>query len=425
MPRIMVSIVFLFVGGPAIAGDWPQWLGPNRDCGTQETVAPWKEAPKVVWRQFVEEGHSSPIVAGGKVFLHTKVKDRDEEQVQAWEADTGKIVWTASFHPPRPFTSIFGNGPRATPAFHEGKIYTYSVTGVLRCLDAASGHIDWQVDTIEDFKAPKLFFGAACSPLVEGNRVFIDVGAKGASIVAFDKSTGAVCWKAPIVWKGKTGNDKVVDDRASYSSPILFPKADRRQVVFLTHGGLVSLSPKDGHVNWQYPFVDALSESSGTPVHSGTVLVGSSITVGALALRLEDGKDRSEVQEIWKNPDLNCYFSTPVAVGAEYLYFVSGTKPPAFNIQSTLHCIETQTGKEIWKKSKIGKYHASLLRTGNNKLLLLDDAGELALLDPDPRGYKELARSNICGETWAHPALANGKLFVRDRKELIGMELVP
>ena len=160
----------------ALAGDWPQWLGPDRDCSSPESIAPWKSNPKVLWRQPVGEGHSSPIVAAGKVFLLTKVKDKDEEEVQAFDAADGKPSWTAAY-PRGVFTSIFGNGPRATPTFQGGKLYTFGVTGILSCLDARTGSIDWQVDTIKKFDAPKLFFGSSCSPLVDGNRVLVNVGA--------------------------------------------------------------------------------------------------------------------------------------------------------------------------------------------------------------------------------------------------------
>ena len=184
------------------------------------------------------------------------------------------------------------------------------------------------------------------------------------------------------------------------------------------------MDPQDGSVFWKQPLVDKLSESSSTPVRTGDIIVGSSITFGSLAVRLENANGHPTAAEAWKNPELNCYFSTPVAVGKDYLYVVTGTKPPALSIQSTLHCVDARTGKDLWTKPKIGKYHASLLRTGDAKLLLLDDAGYLALVDPDPKGYRELARSKVCGtDTWAHPALSDGRLYLRDRQELICLRL--
>jgi outer membrane protein assembly factor BamB len=400
---------YLLCAGLAAAGDWPQWLGPNRDGASSETIAPWKETPKVLWRHPAGEGNSSPVVANGRVFVHAKVKDKDEEEVLAVDASTGKLLWQV-IHPRSAFTSPYGNGPRGTPAVSGDRIYTFGITGVLRCLQASTGKQVWEVDTLTEFGAANPFFGMSCSPLVEGNHVLVNVGGKGASVVAFDKETGAVAWKN-------------LDDRASYSSPIVFGQGKERQVVFLTQQGLVSLNPTDGSLFWRFGLVDKLLESSTTPVRVGDLLVASAITYGSVGLRLETKDGKPSATQAWKNDALTCYFSTPVAVGQDYLYLVTGTKPPALFPQATLHCIEAKTGKELWHKSKVGKYHASLLRTGNEKLLMLEEGGNLVLLDPDPKEYRELARSKICGETWAHPALANGRLYVRDAKEIICLRM--
>jgi outer membrane protein assembly factor BamB len=394
----------------AQAGDWPQWLGPNRDGSSAEKVAPWKEAPKVLWRQPVGAGHSSPVVAGGRVFLHTKVKDKEEEEVAAWDARTGERTWHATY-PRASFSSQFGNGPRATPTVSGDRVYTFGVTGVLSCFDAATGKVVWHIDTLKDFAAKNLLFGTSCSPLVEGDRVLLNVGGKGASVVAFDKHDGKVRWKN-------------LDDPASYSSPIIFGDEGKRQVVVLTQQGLVSLNPSDGDLFWRFPLKDLLTESSTTPVHVGDFLIAGSITVGSVGLRLETKDGKPHADQVWKNGALTCYFSTPMAVGKDHVYLVTGINPLTFRrAQSTLRCIETCTGKELWQKSKVGDHHASLLRTGNDQLLMLDDAGNLMLLEPNPEEYRELCRSQVCGKTWAHPALADGRLYLRDEKELICLQL--
>jgi outer membrane protein assembly factor BamB len=392
------------------AAEWPQWLGPTRDGVSPETVAPWKGDLKVVWKQPVGEGNSSPIVAGGRVFIHAKVKDKDQEEVTAFDAKTGKEQWRTSY-PRTAITTLFGNGPRATPAVAGDRVYTFGLTGVLTCFDTANGKQVWQIDTLEKFQADNLFFGTSCSPLVDGKRVLVNVGGKGASIVAFDKDKGDVLWKSQ-------------DDKASYASPILIdPGKGRRQAVFLTHEGVVSLDPGDGSLLWRYPLTDALAESSTTPVRSGDLLLASSITFGSVGLHLEMKNDKPAAHEKWKNAALTCYFSTPLPVGTDHIYLVTGTKPPALKVEATLRCVETATGKELWQKPRVGKYHASLLRTGNDKLLMLDDAGNLILLDPSPREYRELARAKVCGQTWAHPALADGKFYVRDENNIICLQL--
>jgi len=391
----------------ALADDWPQWLGPTRDNVSPAAIAPWKDAPPTLWRHPVGEGHSSPVVAGGRVYLHAKVKDRDEEEVIAWDAASGRELWR-QVYPRAPFSSIFGLGPRATPAVSGEKLYTYGVTGILTCWEAASGKKVWQVDTLKEFNAKNLFFGISCSPLIEGDLLLLNVGGPGASIVAFKKETGEVAWK-------------VLDDKASYSSPVALGRGKERQIVFLTQQGLVGVSPADGGLFWKFPLVDKLSESSTTPVLAGDVLIGSSVTYGSAGLKLETREGRPAFSEAWKNPKLTCYISTPVPVGRDHVYMVTGTiiPPPS----ATLRCVDAKSGKELWSKPGIGKYHAALLRTTGDRLLMLDDAGGLALLEPDGAEYKELARSKVSGPTWAHPALAGGRLFLRDDKSLLCLRM--
>lgn len=409
MPWLRSLIALSLCTIAAAAGDWPQWLGPNRDGASPEKVAVWKDAPKVLWHQPVGAGHSSPVVADGKVFLHVKHKDKDEEVVLAFDAKTGQQAWNTNY-PRAKFDSPFGTGPRGTPAVVGGRVYTLGVTGVLSCLKADKGDIVWQVDTLKEFKAPNLRFGISGSPLIEKDLVLVNVGAKGASIVAFNKDKGDVVWKA-------------LDDPASYSSPVAYDQGGRRQAVFLTARGVVSLDPAKGTEFWKFPLVDLLSESSTTPVRHGDMLLASSVTYGGVGLKLESKDGKPAFTQAWKNGSLNCYFSTPVPVGKDHIYLVTGGLLPPPKV--TLRCVETATGKELWNKAGVGRYHASLLRTGDDKLLMLDDSGNLLLLQPNAKEYQEFARAKICGTTWAHPALSDGRLYLRDEKELICVQLAP
>jgi outer membrane protein assembly factor BamB len=398
---------------PLAAEDWPQWLGPRRDNTSTEKVAPWKGLLKVLWRQPVGEGNSSPVVAGGRVFVHAKLKDKNEEEVAAFDAKTGEERWRKSY-PRAEFKSLYGNGPRATPAVVSGRLYTFGITGILSCFEAATGEQVWQVDALKQLQASNLFFGMACSPLVEGDHVLINVGGKGKSIVAFDRHKGEVVWKS-------------LDDPASYSSPIAFGQGRDRQVVFLTGANVVSLNPASGEVFWRSPLKDALMESSTTPIHAGDLVMASSITYGSVGLHLEAKDGKPSAKQEWKNAELTSYFSTPVAAGPDHLFLVTGKNPLLVKKpEATLHCVEARTGKSLWQKGDIGKYHASLMRTDAGRLLLLTDSGELALLDPSPKEYRELARSKVSGpETWAHPALSDGRLYVRDKSELLCLQMAP
>jgi outer membrane protein assembly factor BamB len=411
MPGCRAIAVMLLVISVSRADDWPQWLGPHRNALSTETVSSWSEPPVALWRQPVGEGHSAPVVVGNIVILHTKVKDRDEEAITAFDFKTGRIVWTTSYRR-TPFTSIFGNGPRATPTVVDGRVFAFGVTGILSCIDLATGKLLWQIDTLKKYQAPNLFFGVSCSPLVEGNKVLVNVGGRDASIVAFATLDGKPLWHN-------------LDDGASYSSPIALGNGAARQIIFLTKQGLVSVEPQSGKVFWKYPLLDWLSESSSTPVRAGDFLLASSITFGMVGFRLQDPGKPPAAKEVWKNPDLTCYFSTPVPIGADHVFAVTGTKPPSSFVQANLRCIEAGTGKVLWEKPKVGQYHASLVRTANDKVLMLEDSGSLVLLEADPKQYHELSRAKICGDTWAHPALSQSRLLVRDRHELICLQLKP
>jgi outer membrane protein assembly factor BamB len=401
-----LAVCLLFATSAVRAEDWPGWLGPRRDGSSAEKVAPWKGDLKIAWKKPVGEAHSSPIVAEGKVFLHTKVKDKNIERVEAWDVKTGDSVWTKEYEH-APFKAFYGNGPRGTPSAAGGKLYTLGITGILSCFDAKDGATLWQVDTLKEFKATNLFFGVSCSPLVDESRVYVNVGGKGASLVAFEKDTGKTAWQS-------------LDDKASYSAPIMITQQGKKQLVCLTGANLVAVNPQDGKKIWEYPFRDILFESSTTPVRVGDLLFGSSITLGSVGLKLKG----DTVEKAWAEPKLTCYFSTPVAVGND-LYVVVGTNPLTGikGAKASLRCVDAATGKERWKKDNVGKYHASLTRTADNKLLLVEEGGALVLVDPDPKEYRELARATICGTTWAHPAVSNGRFFIRDNNQLVCVEL--
>ncbi len=385
------------------AGDWPQFLGPNRDNHTPEVIPAWKEAPKPVWSKPVGAAHSSPVVANGVVYAFFQPGKEPADALAAFDAATGEKKWEKSYERAK-FTPPFGTGPRGTPCVDGDSIYTLGSTGVLACWNAKNGEIRWKVDTLEKFQAKNLFFGISTSPTIVGDNVVIMVGGKEAGIVAFDKKSGEVAWKA-------------TSDPASYASPRTLGKGGADGLVFLTGSHVRGISAK-GKPLWAVPFRDRLNESSTTPVQAGDLIVASSVTAGSIAFdpTKVPADAKTEPSYAWKDEKLTCYFSTPVVVGKD-LYMVNGAAT-IVNPTITLRCVEAATGKVRWSQEKIGKYHAAIVRTGDDKLLALTDAGHLLLLDPSPEKYVELANSKVCGPTWAHPAIADGRIFVRDETHL-------
>ena len=407
MPRVLSSLVLALALPLSLsATDWPQFLGPHRDGTTTEEVAPWKGELKALWKKPVGEAHSSPVVVGGLVYAFYQPAGKNADALAAFDAKTGELKWEKSYDRAE-FKPLFGNGPRSTPLVSGGKVFTLGGTGILACWDAKTGEIDWKVDTLKDFNAKNLFFGVSTSPVMVGDdKVVVMVGGKGAGVVAFDAKTGKPAWQA-------------TDDPASYASPVFV----NNQVVTLTGANLLALSPK-GEKLWSVPFKDRLNESSTTPLVVGDAVIASSVTAGSICVRAAEKDGKFTPEKVWEKKALTCYFSTPVVAG-DHLYMVNGAATLA-NPTITLRCVELKTGNVAWEKKNVGKYHAAIVRcgpAGKERLLMLDDNGYLTLFEADPKEYKELARSKVCGATWAHPALVDGRLYLRDDKELVCVPL--
>jgi outer membrane protein assembly factor BamB len=411
MPRLCSLLVLVVVAPLANAGDWPQWLGPKRDGASAEKVAAWKAEPKAAWRADVGAGFSVPVVAAGKCFVHARVPGKDAEEVITLDARTGKEWWRKSYGR-APFFSVINTGPQATPAVVKGRVYTYGITGVLSCYAAEDGKPVWQTDVFKALKVELPRFGATSSPLVVGNRVLVAVGGKGSAVVAFDTDNGEVAWKA-------------LDGPVSTASPIVYLNKSKKaeaslEAVFINNRSLVALNPFDGEVSWEHPLSEQSLGTSPSPVVAGDLLLASSAYEGGVGVRLTHQDGKTTAAEAWKNANLSGYFSTPVACGKDYIYMVTTQSKP--QPTATLRCVEVKGGKELWNKPKVGFFHAGLLRAGDDRLLLLDDSGNLRLLEHDPKGYHELAKVRVCGSTFVTPALANGRLYVRDSQ---GVACVP
>jgi len=401
MKAIRTSVALLLVATIAHADDWSQWRGSKRDGSTGDKVTPWKEAPKKLWEHPVGAGYSVPTIAGERVFVHDRVPEKDQERVVAYDAKTGKELWQDVYER-APYGSVLNSGPQATPTVAGNRLFAFGITGVLTCYAADTGSRVWQVDTYKKLGATLPRFGVTCSPIVVGNRVIVAVGGKDSAVAAFDTEKGELQWKA-------------LDESAGTASPVLMTRKGKLpDVVFMTSLRLAALSPLDGKVSWEHPLVFQPSGSAPTPLVAGNEILTSTMTNGSTLVKLDVKDDKPITGQVWQQKDLAGYFSSGVA-GKDRLYLVTNTLKPI--PAATLRCVERETGKEIWKKS-IGYFHAGLIRTGDGQLLVLSDDGHLRLIEDLGTEAKEHCTAKVCGGTLTNPAFADGRVYVRDDKNV-------
>lgn len=385
--------------------DWPQFLGPTRDGVYHGTnlAASWpKEGPPLLWQKTVGPGFSGAVVASGKLILFHQVGAK--EVVECLDAKNGKALW--SFDYPSSYQDSYGRGegPRATPAIADGRVYTFGAEGALHCLDFESGKKLWSIDARNRFKAGTGFFGIVCSPLVEGAAVLLNVGGKdGASIVAFDKVSGKVLWTAS-------------DDEASYSSPVAATIKGKRYVFFLIRNQLTALDPISGKVFFEFPWRPQIqaSVSAATPLIIGDLIfISASYGAGAATLRFKE----SGPEKIWgADGVLSNHYATSVHHNG-FLYGFDGRQEQGCN----LRCVELETGKMRWSEDGFG---AGTLMLAGDQLLILTEKGELVRAPATPLQFKPSARAQILPfQARAYPALANGLLYARSKDKLVCVDL--
>lgn len=398
----LVVAVAGLLPGLARGGDWPQWRGPGRDGIWQENNLPETLAglqPR--WRQAIGGGYAGIAATGGRVYtLDHQKQPREVERVLCLDAVTGKTLWTHDC--PVTYGKMeFGNGPRSTPTVWDGQVYTYGALGHLHCLDAATGKVLWSRDVVKDFKGRIPTWGHSCSPLVDGDRLLVQVGGQPeACLVALERTTGKE------VWRG-------LADRPGYSSPILIQAGKDRQLVYWTPEHVAGLEPATGKVRWQVPYATNYDVTISDPVwHEGILLV-SDYWEGSKALRLDDGQPRVA----WEGRRLSCLMSTPLWHDG-HVY--------ALDRKNGLKCIEMRTGKIKWEGATIttkgNNPQATLVWAGapqGGRALILNEKGELILARLTSEKYQEISRIAVIEGTWAHPAYADGCVFVRNDKEIV------
>ncbi len=396
--RISMLLLLVITG---LAADWPQWRGANRDNVWLQKDLPQRLPTelKPLWKRPIGGGYGGIAVESGRVYVQDRqVKPKEVERVLCLDARSGEVLWEHAYEVEYGKLD-YGNGPRATPTVHAGKVYTLGALGHLHCLEAQTGKVIWTCDTVKRFNGKIPTWGHACSPLVEGKTLIVQVGGRGALLVALDLETGQEVWKS-------------LDDPPGYSSPVIVESGKWRQLVYFTPRHVVGLEPATGKLLWQVPFEGITYDVAiSDVVFSDGVLLASNYWSGSMAIRLDENGRNPKV--VWEGTDLSLLMSTPL-VKDGYVY--------ALDRFRGLKCLEMATGKILWENQHVTPRdrnpQASLVWVGGNRALILNTPGELLLVELTPKGLTPLGKAKIVGRTWAHPGFGDGHVFARtDSKE--------
>ena len=409
-----VAIVSLFAT-MARADDWPQWRGPNRDGVWNETgiLQTFPQGGlKVRWRVPVGPGWSSPVVAQGRVYVSDSELTRPQarECIHCFDEASGKPLWTHTYevnYPEWAFEQAQGGGPRATPIVEAGRVYALGGLGHLCCLDARTGEAVWKRNLAADYQVQE-FTGITASPLIEGNRLVVCIGGKpAAGVVAFEKDTGKEAWRA-------------LNEKPSYSSPIVITAGGARQLIVWTAASVTSLNPTTGQPYWREKFVTVTEYAVSTPVHSDDLLL-----VGGLMFKLDPDKPAASV--LW--PESR-------ATARRVLSNVSTAMirdGHLYSARSSGHLVrlDARSGRQLWETDKATGLQSGAaihLTANGDSTLLFNDRGELIRARLTPAGYEEISRVALIEPTssfanrkvaWPPPAFANRHVFARSDRELI------
>lgn len=401
--RCCLLLALAVLGTGSVQGaDWPQFRGPNRDGLSKETglLKAWpKDGPTKVWSvNNLGLGFGTPSVAEGKIF---GLGTRDgKDGVWAIEESNGKELWFTPFDDPRKTNQ--NNGPSSTPTVVGGKAYALSSKGKLVCLDTKDGKLDWQVDFVKDFGGSVPGWGYTESPLIDGDKLICTPGGKN-TLVALDKNTGKVIWKAAVPKA----------DGAHYASAILVESSGQKQYVQFVRGGVVAVGASDGAFLWRYDAPANGTANCSTPIfHDGHVYAASAYgTGGGLAKVAKEG-EKFAATEVYFEKKLQNHHGGLVLVDG-YLYGEGSGK---------LTCTNFLTGEVAWSEPKVSK---GSLTYADGHLYCRAEGGKgtVVLVEANPKKFVEKGRFEQPDRSklnaWAHPVVANGKLYVRDQELLL------
>ena len=389
--------------------EWPQWGGPNRDfkCDSKKLANRWPAgAPRKLWVRPLGEGHSSIVSDSGR--LYTMYRKGAREYVVCLDARSGRTLWERSYAAPflPKMDMSYGSGPHSTPVVSGDFIYSVGTTGKLLCLNKTTGKEVWGHDLWRDLGGTVINVGYSSSPIAYEDRIIVQVGGAGHSLVAFNSKDGSIAWKAH-------------DFRNSSSSPILIDVDGQKQLVAFMHREVIGVDPESGGLLWAHPVTAGWNFhfNISTPVwgEGNLLFVSAAYGVGGRVLHLSRGEGKTRVRELWQSERARVHKENAIRIG-DVIYASTGHLGPAF-----FTAIDVKTGKILWQDRSFS--HASFLYA-DDKFIVLDEDGTLGLPSPAPTGLNVHSRVELLGGTaWTFPTLVGSTLYVRDRRSAMALQL--
>ncbi len=381
----------------AVAQDWPQWRGPNRDAKAAGFNAPksWPKELTQKWKVSVGRGDATPALASDKLYVFAR--QEGDEITRCLEAGTGKELWQDKYAVPAisgPDAAVHG-GPRSSPTVAGGKVLTLGVCGTVSCLDATTGKLVWRKD---DFAGAWPRFHTSCSPIVVDGLCIVQLGSEDkGGIVAYDLAGGEQKWK----W---------TQDGTAYSSPALLTVDGRKIIAAMTAKEIVGLSVADGKSLWETPFpAQGRAYNAATPIVDGQTVIYAGAGRGTKAVKIEKTGEGFAVKELWSNPDNGVQFNTPVLKGGR-IYGVSQN--------GIIFCLEAQGGKTLWTAS-LGRGGFGSIVDAGPVLMALTPQRELTVFEPNEKEFTKLASYKVAeSDIYAYPVATANRLYVKDQDSL-------
>jgi outer membrane protein assembly factor BamB len=430
--KLLLTLLLSLITTSLFADDWPQWMGPNRDNvwrenGLLESFP--EDGPRVVWRAPVAGGYAGPAVSNGRVYVtdyvtkeNAKIDNFERkpisgtERVLCLDEATGKQIWKHEY--PVSYKISYPAGPRCVPNIDAGKVYTLGAEGDLFCLDAKTGAVVWSKNFPQDYQAKTPLWGFAAHPLIDGQKLICIGGGKDAHAVAFDKETGKEIWRA------------LKTNETGYVPPTIIEAGGVRQLIFLHPSAVESVDPETGKPYWSLPYEASNGAAIMTPVREENLLYAGSFSNKNILIELD--RDKPAATTLWRDRGKSAL--SPVNVQP----FLEDGTLYGFDQNGLMYGVELATGERLWQSgeplgiSRPSNSGTAFLVKNGERFWMFNEHGELLIAMLSPQGYEEIDRAKVIDPTnvafgrevvWSPPAWANHRVYLRNDKECICVDL--